>query len=211
MVPDQKFVVGLFLNLCFALFARVSYEKLGVLLLIILGARFPSGRAAEAVIVKAATSSPHAKLQLHHSYLIDPPAKEAYDICSGKASWHPASAPRALQRISLRCRCKSFCGLNMGRKYTYATKAQLETLVLRMHRTGILYSEALGEFKKQFILVILRDVNWNQSKAARGLGMHRRTLVRTLRKLSIDIRALRNAERRPPRGTGMQQQKKIAG
>ena len=99
----------------------------------------------------------------------------------------------------------------MGRKYTYATKAQLETLVLRMHRTGILYSEALGEFKKQFILVILRDVNWNQSKAARVLGMHRRTLVRTLRKLDIDIRTLRKAERRPPRGTGIQQHKKIAG
>ena len=99
----------------------------------------------------------------------------------------------------------------MGRKQTYATKAQLETLVRRMHRTGILYSEALGEFKKQFILVVLRDVNWNKSKAARALGMHRSTLVRALRELKIDIRALQNAERRPPRGTGVQQQKKIAG
>jgi len=99
----------------------------------------------------------------------------------------------------------------MGRKQTYATKAQLETLVRRMRRTGILYSEALGEFKKQFILVVLRDVNWNKSKAARALGMHRSTLVRALRELKIDIRALQNAERRPPRGTGVQQQKKIAG
>ena len=99
----------------------------------------------------------------------------------------------------------------MGRKHTYATKAQLETLVLWMHRTGILYCEALGEFKKQFIRVVLRDVNWNKSKAARALGMHRSTLVRTLRVLEIDIRALHNAERRPPRGAGVQQQKKIAG
>jgi Fis family transcriptional regulator, factor for inversion stimulation protein len=99
----------------------------------------------------------------------------------------------------------------MGRKHTYATKAQLETLVLRMHRTGILYSEALEEFKKQFILVVLRALSWNQSQAARVLGMHRRTLVRTLRKLNIDIRALRNVERRPPRGIGMQRHKKIAG
>jgi Fis family transcriptional regulator len=99
----------------------------------------------------------------------------------------------------------------MGRKHTYATKAQLETLVLRMHRTGILYFEALDEFRKQFILVVLREVDWNKSKAARALGMHRSTLVRTLRELNIDIRALSNAERRRPRGIGMQQKKKIAG
>ena len=99
----------------------------------------------------------------------------------------------------------------MGRKHTYATKAQLQTLVLRMHRTGILYSEALEEFRKQFILVILREVDWNKSKAARALGMHRSTLVRALRELSIDIRALRNAERRPPHGIGTQRQKTIAG
>src|SRR5712692_2165191 len=81
----------------------------------------------------------------------------------------------------------------MGRKQTYATKAQLETLVLRMHRTGILYSEALGEFKKKFILVVLREVDWNKSKAARALGMHRSTLVRTLRDLNIDM-ASKNVE-----------------
>jgi Fis family transcriptional regulator, factor for inversion stimulation protein len=120
-------------------------------------------------------------------------------------------SPRELRQISPRYRCENLTGLNMGRKHTYATKAQLETLVLRMHRTGILYSEALEEFKKQFILVVLRALGWNQSQAARVLGMHRRTLVRTLRKLKIDIRALRNAERRPPRGIRMQQHKKIAG
>ena len=99
----------------------------------------------------------------------------------------------------------------MHRKQTYATKAQLETLVLRMHKTNILYSEALEEFKKQFILVVLREVDWNKSKAARALGMHRSTLVRTLRELNIDIRAPRNAGRRRPHGVGMQQKKTIAG
>ena len=97
----------------------------------------------------------------------------------------------------------------MGRKHTYATKAQLETLVLRMYRTGILYSEALDEFRKQFILIVLREVDWNKSRAARALGMHRSTLVRTLRELNI--RDPRNAERRRPHGIGMQQKKQIAG
>jgi len=99
----------------------------------------------------------------------------------------------------------------MGGKHTYATKAQLETLVLRMYKTGILYSEALGEFRKQFILVVLREVDWNKSKAARALGIHRSTLVRTLRELNIDILAPRNAARRRPHGIGMQQKKTIAG
>ena len=95
----------------------------------------------------------------------------------------------------------------MTRKHTYATKAQLETLVLRMHRTGILYFEAIKEFRKQFILAVLRDVDWNKSKTARVLGMHRNTLVRTLRELNIDLHALRNAERRPPLGIRLQQKK----
>ncbi len=113
-----------------------------------------------------------------------------------------SSLQRAGERLS---------GLSMSRKHTYATKAQLETLVRRMHRSGILYYEALEEFKKQFILVVLRDVNWNKSKAARALEMHRSTLVRILRELNIDIRTLGNAERRRPYGTGMPQKKTIAG
>src|SRR5213078_1131071 len=52
----------------------------------------------------------------------------------------------------------------MGRKQTYATKSQLETLVRRMHKTGILYYEALEEFRKQFILVVLREVNGHGTK-----------------------------------------------
>jgi len=80
-----------------------------------------------------------------------------------------------------------------------------------MHKTGILYYEALEEFRKQFILVVLREVNWNKSKAARLLGMHRSTLVRKLRELHIDIRALRNAERRPPHGIRTHQQNRNVG
>jgi len=99
----------------------------------------------------------------------------------------------------------------MGRKHTYATNAQLETLVRRMHRSGILYYEALEEFRKQFILVVLRHVNWNKSKAARALEMHRSTLVRILRELNIDVRNPPNAERRRPYGTSIPQKKTIAG
>jgi Fis family transcriptional regulator len=131
--------------------------------------------------------------------LTSPPSRRTESV-GAIVAWHGGS--RAGEHLY---------GLSMGRKHTYATKTQLETLVWRMHRTGILYYEALEEFKKQFILVVLRDVNWNKSKAARVLQMHRSTLVRILRELNIDIGTFRNAERRLPSGTGMPQKKTIAG
>ncbi len=99
----------------------------------------------------------------------------------------------------------------MGQKHEYATKADLEGLVLRMREAGIPYDEALGEFKRQFILAALRAARWNQSRAARALGMHRNTLVRTLRALGIDVRVLRGAERRPPQRAAVPPRKKIVG
>ncbi|HZR28450.1 MAG TPA: helix-turn-helix domain-containing protein [Terriglobales bacterium] len=76
-------------------------------------------------------------------------------------------------------------------------KDQLEALVQQMHKSGILYSEAVREFKKRFIWTVLQENSGNQCKAARELGMHRNTLSRTISELKIDLRAL-NGMRRPP-------------
>ena len=78
-------------------------------------------------------------------------------------------------------------------------KDQLEALVAQMHETGILYSEAVREFKKRFILHVLQKNNGNQCKAARELAMHRNTLSRTIAELKLDVRSLREGRRRPPR------------
>ncbi len=78
-------------------------------------------------------------------------------------------------------------------------KDQLEALIMQMYRSGILYSEAVREFKKRFILTVLQENNGNQCRAARQLGMHRNTLSRTIQELKIDMRGLRNVVRRPPR------------
>jgi DNA-binding NtrC family response regulator len=78
-------------------------------------------------------------------------------------------------------------------------KDQLETLVLQMHHSKILYSEAVREFKKRFILAVLEENKGNQCRAARELGMHRNTLSRTLSELKIDVRQLRDGVKRPPR------------
>ena len=59
-------------------------------------------------------------------------------------------------------------------------KDQLEALVAQMHGSGILYSEAVREFKKRFIMNVLQQNKGNQCKAARQLGMSHRTLARRL-------------------------------
>jgi transcriptional regulator with GAF, ATPase, and Fis domain len=74
----------------------------------------------------------------------------------------------------------------------------LESLVLRMYKGGIRYSEALREFQKIFILTILREQKWNQARAAKTLDMHRDTLRRLIRDFQLDIRSLRARRRRPP-------------
>jgi Fis family transcriptional regulator len=78
-------------------------------------------------------------------------------------------------------------------------KDQLEALVAQMYGSGILYSEAVREFKKRFILNVLQQNRGNQCKAARELGMHRNTLSRTIAELKLDVRQLRDGGRRPVR------------
>jgi Fis family transcriptional regulator len=78
-------------------------------------------------------------------------------------------------------------------------KDQLEALVSQMYKSGILYSEAVREFKKRFILAVLYENHGNQCRAARELGMHRNTLSRTISELKLDMRAVRDNSRRPPR------------
>lgn len=64
-------------------------------------------------------------------------------------------------------------------------KDQLQQLIRQMYQSGILYSEAIREFKKRFILDVLRENRGNQCKAARELGMHRNTLSRTIVELGM--------------------------
>jgi len=76
--------------------------------------------------------------------------------------------------------------------------AELDALINQMHKGGILYTEAVREFRKAFIATVLRENKGNQSKAARELGMHRNTLSRTASALKFNVRALRPGSRRPP-------------
>ncbi|MFZ3263522.1 MAG: helix-turn-helix domain-containing protein [Terriglobales bacterium] len=78
-------------------------------------------------------------------------------------------------------------------------KDQLEALILQMYKSNILYSEAVREFKKRFIVTVLEENRGNQCKSARELGMHRNTLSRTMEELKIDVRQLRAGAKRPPR------------
>ena len=77
-------------------------------------------------------------------------------------------------------------------------KNELDGLIGQMHRGGILYAEAVQEFRKAFMATVLRQHNGNQSKAARELGVHRNTLTRTASALGLDLRTYRLNSRRLP-------------
>ena len=78
-------------------------------------------------------------------------------------------------------------------------KDQLEALIMQMYKSNILYSEAVREFKKRFILTVLQENKGNQCKTATQLGMHRNTLSRTIAELKLDVRSVRPGARRPPK------------
>ena len=77
-------------------------------------------------------------------------------------------------------------------------KVELENLVLQMYENGLRYSEAVREFEKAFILIVLQENNGNQVRAAQKLRIHRNSLCRIIRDLQLDIRAIRAAARRRP-------------
>ena len=54
-----------------------------------------------------------------------------------------------------------------------------------MEEEGLLLKEAREQFEKQFILEVLEKVNWNQTEAARILGVHRNTLMMKIQNLGI--------------------------
>jgi transcriptional regulator of acetoin/glycerol metabolism len=68
----------------------------------------------------------------------------------------------------------------MHPEHSYPSSAQLDSLVRQMQKDGIPFSDAVREFRNQFVLTVLRDLNWNETKAAPVLGIHRNTLARTV-------------------------------
>jgi Fis family transcriptional regulator len=62
-----------------------------------------------------------------------------------------------------------------------------------MYKSGLRYPEAVREFRKGFILTVLKETNGNQVTAAGKLGIHRNSLRRIIRDLQLDVRAIRAA------------------
>jgi DNA-binding NtrC family response regulator len=55
-------------------------------------------------------------------------------------------------------------------------------------------SEASREFERDYLVRALREVGWNKTRAAKLLGISRKTLWQKLRALGVDV-----PRRRPPR------------
>ncbi len=67
-------------------------------------------------------------------------------------------------------------------------KDHLESLVDQLIERGILYAEAVGEFKEHFIRKVLENNSGNLSQAAKVLKIHRNTLSRKIKNLNLDHR-----------------------
>jgi Fis family transcriptional regulator len=90
-------------------------------------------------------------------------------------------------------------------------KRELDNLVTQMHSTGVRYDDAVRQFKRQYLLEVLRAHRGNQCKAAEELGMHRNTLSRTMSELDLDVAEVRAGLKRPVRSerlvaSGLRQQ-----
>jgi Fis family transcriptional regulator len=78
-------------------------------------------------------------------------------------------------------------------------KRELDNLVTQMHSTGVRYEDAVRQFKRQYLLEVLRAHRGNQCKAAEELGMHRNTLSRTMAELELEVAEVRAGLKRPVR------------
>ena len=79
---------------------------------------------------------------------------------------------------------------------------RLDSLVAQMHKGGIVYREAVSEFRKALICAALCENAGNLSKAAPRLGLHRNTLSRICYELHLDAKSFRPSRRRPPNSAG---------
>jgi Fis family transcriptional regulator len=90
-------------------------------------------------------------------------------------------------------------------------KRELENIISQMHTTGIRYEDAVRQFKRQYLLEVLRTHRGNQCKAAEELNMHRNTLSRTMAELDLEVAEVRAGLKRPVRSerlmpSGLRQQ-----
>jgi Fis family transcriptional regulator, factor for inversion stimulation protein len=76
---------------------------------------------------------------------------------------------------------------------------QLEAIISVMRSERLPYEEALREFRKTFISVVLRELRGNQTKAAQRLHIHRNTLSRAIKDLDIETIYLRRRRQLHPR------------
>lgn len=64
-------------------------------------------------------------------------------------------------------------------------KDRLEGIIIEMIEKGILFSDAVHHFEKQYISKVLKRNRGNITKTAGALGMHRNTLSKKMEKYRL--------------------------
>ncbi len=78
-------------------------------------------------------------------------------------------------------------------------KHEIDGLINRMHAAGISFEEAVRQFERQYIYLVLVKHRGNQCKASVELGMHRNTLGRKMSELELGMAEVRAGYKRPVR------------
>jgi len=76
---------------------------------------------------------------------------------------------------------------------------ELESFIVQLRSAGVPYSQAVHDFRKQFIWTLLARHHGNQCKAAKAIGVHRNTIKRMLNELGIDPNEFRALNGKRPR------------
>ena len=98
----------------------------------------------------------------------------------------------------------------MGEKQPYPTSAQLDAIVLQMYRAGIVYSEAVREFKKKFILTALQDVNLERDQSRSNITNTQEYPRPYPQRVGPEFPCAPQSRASPVRGADLRTQKKIA-
>ena len=76
-------------------------------------------------------------------------------------------------------------------------KDRLDSLIEQMVDSGVFFQDAVSELEKEFLRKVLEMTKFNQSEAAKILGIHRNTLSRKMEEYKL--RAGTNRRRPAPR------------
>ena len=78
---------------------------------------------------------------------------------------------------------------------THILGARITILARDLCEVGVSYRETLNLTKRAYVLQLLHACKFNQSHAAKKMGLHRNSFRRIVREIGIDVRLVKRSAR----------------